>query len=230
MSDFIVHSQDNICLVGGATVAKSTVSEALKIAPVLVAVDGGAGHCLAFGVLPQAVIGDMDSLSAEQAGRLDPATVHRISEQDSTDFDKALRHVACPVVVGVGFTGGRIDHELAAYHTLLKRADKPCVLVGESEIVFLCPPGLTLPTEANDTVSLFPLVACTGTSEGLHWPIDGLRLSPDGRVGTSNRATGPVRIAVDQAGLLVILPRRRLAPVVQALAALPVHGRWPVRA
>lgn len=230
MSPLIVQTSENICLVGGAPVNQPTLEVALSHAPVLVAADGGAAQCLAAGYVPRAVIGDMDSLSERDKAGLDSATIHHITEQDSTDFDKALRNLSCPVTVGVGFTGGRIDHELAAYHTLFRRADKACVLVAETEIVFLCPPTVFLPTEDGDVVSLFPLVACLGESLGLKWPIDGLHLSPSERIGTSNRATGPVRLSVDQPGLLVILPRRHLGTVVQELAALPLHARWPARA
>lgn len=230
MSALIVQTSENICLVGGAPVPKPTLDEALSHAPVLVAADGGAAQCLAAGYVPRAVIGDMDSLSESDRAHLDKGAIYQVAEQDSTDFDKALRNLSCPVAVGVGFTGGRIDHELAAYHTLLRRADKACVLVGETEIVFLCPSTVQVPTQEGDVVSLFPLVACSGESQGLQWPIDGLCLSPSDRIGTSNRATGAVRLSVDQAGLLVILPRRHLGPVVQSLAAVPPLARWPARA
>ena len=62
------------------------------------------------------------------------------------------------------------------------------------------------------------LLALTlGRSEGLEWPINGLELDPMARIGTSNRATGPLRLEADGPGLLVILPRARLADVVAAL-------------
>lgn len=230
MSFAIVQTGETILLVGGAPLQVGVLDEVIVQAPVLVAADSGAAQCLAAGHNPQAVIGDMDSLDPRLAARLAPGVVHRVEEQDSTDFDKALRHLVSPLVIGVGFTGGRIDHELAAYHTLLHRADRLCVLVGETEVVFLCPPTVSLPTEAGDIVSLFPLRACSGRSQGLEWPIEGLALSPGEKIGTSNRATGPVHLETDQPGLLVILPRSRLAPLAQSLTVLPDHARWSVRA
>ncbi len=230
MSFAIVHTEETVCLVGGAPFAENLLDEVSELAPVLAAADGGAAQCLAAGRHPKAVIGDMDSLDSDLAARLGPGVVHRIAEQDSTDFDKALRHLSCPLVIGVGFTGARIDHELAAYHTLLRRADRLCVLVGETEVVFLCPPAVSLPTEAGDTVSLVPLRRSSGRSTGLEWPIDGLVMEPGGRIGTSNRATGPVQIVTDHPGMLVILPRRRLAPLARSLAILPDRGRWPAPA
>jgi thiamine pyrophosphokinase len=69
---------------------------------------------------PQAVIGDLDSIS-QSTGRGCGDIFHEVSEQDSTDFDKALRHLDVPLVLAVGFTGARLDHELAVFHTLVAR-------------------------------------------------------------------------------------------------------------
>ena len=198
------------------------------MAPKVVAVDSGLVLALAAGTLPQAVIGDMDSVPPEALARVDPARHHRVSEQQTTDFDKALRNLDAPVVVGVGFCGGRIDHQLASFHTLLVHADRPCILLAEREIVVLAPPRLTLDSVAGDTVSLFPLRASTGRSTGLHWPIEGLRFDPGSFVGTSNRALGPVEIEMHAPGMLLILPRGHLRQVVAHF----VQGgaRWPARA
>lgn len=76
-------------------------------------------------------------------------------------------------------------------------------------------------------VSLYPMQPVSGRSQGLHWPIDGLRLEPGGRIGTSNRSTGPITLEADTPGLLVVLPKPCLPQVTQALAALP--QTWPAQ-
>ena len=69
-----------------------------------------------------------------------------------------------------------------------------------------------------DRLSLFPMGSVRGTSDGLRWPINGIPLAPDGLVGTSNEVSAPtVRLQVDAARLLVILPRQRLDAVLTAL-------------
>ena len=50
-------------LVGGAPVTIRTLEEALRHAPRLIAVDGGADAALAAGMIPETVIGDLDSIS-----------------------------------------------------------------------------------------------------------------------------------------------------------------------
>ncbi len=231
MSEEIVHSSHPVTLVGAGEAAEQDLKDALELAPCLVAADGGATFALNAGYTPQAVIGDFDSLTAEDRARVDPGRLHRITEQDSTDFDKALGNIRAPIVLAVGFLGARIDHQLAAFSTLLRFADRPCVLLGPDEIVFLAPPAVSFDVPAGAVVSLFPLCPVAGRSRGLEWPIDGLDLSPGGRIGTSNRATGPVRLNTDAPGLLVIVPRSCLPEVTQALAfRASAPSPWPAPA
>ncbi|MCX7564898.1 thiamine diphosphokinase [Sulfitobacter sp. F26169L] len=228
MSKAIIHSSDPITLLGGGHATAQDVAEALNIAPKLVAVDGGVVTALAAGIDPVAVIGDMDSAPPEALVKVPLARQHHISEQQYTDFDKALRHVAAPVVVGAGFCGGRVDHQLAAFHTLLVHADRPCILQAEREVIMLAPPYVALDMQPGETVSLFPLVAVTGRSSGLEWPIEGLSFDPAAFIGTSNKATGAVELWMDKPGMLLIVPRCYLRPLV----AQVVQGgaRWPARA
>ena len=104
-------------------------------------------------------------------------------------------------------------------NVLVRRAGgAPCVLLGAEEVILAAPAsGLALPLAAGEVVSLFPLSPVRGRSTGLRWPIDGLDMAPDGRVGTSNRAEGPVTLEVDGPGMLVILPRHCLDLVIRAL-------------
>ncbi|MGR3637050.1 MAG: thiamine diphosphokinase [Shimia sp.] len=199
--------------------------QATNLAPGVVAADGGAAHCVFFGLDPEAVIGDFDSLSDDVRRAIPAAKLHQITEQETTDFDKALRSMDAPLVVGIGFGGARVDHHLAAFNTLVRQADRRCVLLGGEDVVFAAPPELTLRVAAGTRVSLFPMARVTGRSEGLLWPIDGLVLAPDGRVGTSNTANGDVWLRMEAPGMLVILPRDCLAEAVRALLA--VDAPWP---
>jgi thiamine pyrophosphokinase len=220
MKTRIVQSVHPVTLVGGGSLQNDDLRELLQLAPYLVAADGGAGAALAQGYVPRAVIGDLDSLTAEMRAQLDPGTVFPIHEQDSTDFDKALRSIDAPLVLGAGFLGGRIDHQLAAFNVLVTRNAPPCILVGEYEIVFHVSGQFEVDLTPGDVVSLFPMAPVTGRSKGLEWPIDGLQLSPMGRVGTSNRAIGRLELQMDGPGLLVILPRSALPGVMQAIVPL----------
>lgn len=90
----------------------------LKHQPAVLACDGALATCLENGIVPDAVVGDMDSVEASVIKRfvdLD-GRVERREEQDSHDLSKALvlaeelGHLSCLVV---GATGGDREHEWA---------------------------------------------------------------------------------------------------------------------
>lgn len=231
MNREIVSSCDPVIILGGGAIYADDLPAALSLCTTVVAADGGADIALRDNVELAAVIGDMDSISSTAFSQIPPDKRFAIAEQDSTDFDKALRHIEAPVILALGFCGGRIDHQLAVFHTLMRRPDRACIVLGERDIVFLCPPSLNLPVSPRTRVSLFPLGPVTGRSVGLEWPIEGLRFAPGVISGTSNRAIGPVHLEMDAPCMLCILPRSYLEPITQALMALSQeHGRWPVRA
>ncbi|MDJ0827351.1 MAG: thiamine diphosphokinase [Rhodobacter sp.] len=204
-------------LIGAAPVSEAVFRESFALSEMLVAADGGADAALRLGGLPDAVIGDLDSLGSEPRTQIPADRLHRIAEQDSTDFDKALRSIAAPLVLAVGFTGARLDHELAVWNTLARRATQMAIVVGEHDICFQCPAQLRLDLAAGTRLSLFPMRAVAGRSDGLRWPIDGIEFAPWGRVGTSNEALGPVTLTMAGPGMLVVLPRTALTVAVQAL-------------
>ncbi len=209
-------AETGVTLVAGGPVSRRALRSALRRAPFLVAADGGADRALALGAEPAAVIGDMDSLSAAGRARLS-GRLHEVSEQETTDFDKVLRLVRAPFLLALGVLGGRADHALAALSALLT-APLPVVALSDHDVVFAAPRRLTLTLRAGDRLSLYPLAPVAGGSRGLDWPIDGLDFAPDRRIGTSNRVSeGPVDLAFDRPGMLVILPRERLDAALMAL-------------
>lgn len=221
----IVKKSETVTLVGAGLVSKDEIARCMALSSALVAADGGAAHCVGAGVVPDAVIGDMDSLQETPAESIPSDRVHAIAEQDSTDFDKALRNIDAPLVLGVGFTGARLDHQLAVYNVLVRRPERQCIILSDTDIAFLCPPVLRLALTPETRVSLFPMGLVEGTSHGLKWPINGLTFTPDGRVGTSNEAEGDIEITVTGPKMLVILPKAELEAVAQSLLRSPAI--WP---
>ncbi|MFT4962490.1 MAG: thiamine pyrophosphokinase [Paracoccaceae bacterium] len=237
MSDYIIHNLDPIALIGGGELGARDLGLVMDRVTMLVAADGGAAAALQAEIIPDAVIGDFDSLSASDAAQIPQNRLHRVSEQDSTDFDKALRAIDSPLILAIGFLGARVDHQLAAFNTLVRHPDRPCILIGPHEVIVHAPPRLELALSAGAVVSLFPLAPVTGRSAGLEWAIDGLAFAPDSRIGTSNRATGPISLDMDGPGMLLIVPRAALDMVIRGLiprdrsgARAPLPVRWPARA
>lgn len=209
-----------VTLVGGGVLTRAMLDEALALAPELVAADGAADRLAGWGVSPAAVIGDMDSIADPERWRA-MAQVVRLTEQESTDFEKCLYATEAPFYLGTGFTGGRVDHLLAVFSTMLARPEKRVVLLGEADAIALAPAGRVLGIDlaAGARISVLPLAPVTGShSRGLAWSVENLAMAPGMRTSSSNIATASrVELGFDAPGALVIVERRHLAALVRAL-------------
>jgi len=204
-----------VLLVGNGPVDADIVALTRPFCPHSVAADGGANAALAHGLKLDATIGDMDS-SAEDKTPETHGKIIRISEQHSTDFEKCLQTIKAPLILGIGFLGGRLDHELAALNALVK-TPLNVVLIGEEDLVFRLPEVTVLSLPVGTRISVFPMGAVSGVKcEGLAWPLDGLSLSANGTIGTSNITTAP-QITLTNPGqpLLCILPRPHLSATLK---------------
>lgn len=219
MSEGIVQTLSPITLLGAGNVERRSLYKALRMAPCLVAADGGANVAVAAGRVPDAVIGDLDSVSDAARAAIPADRFHRVAEQESTDFEKCLQRIEAPYILGLGFAGPRADHTLAVWNALARHGARRCLILGREDVAFLAPRRLSLALKPGTRVSLFPMAAVAGTSRGLRWPIAGLAFAPDGRVGTSNEATGPVEMEFETARMLVILPKAALRAAIAGLQA-----------
>ena len=217
MSDRIVDFHGPVTLLGGGEVDTAQLRLALMLAPALVAADGGANMALSEGLRPELVIGDFDSVTVKTLAAIPPERQMKVAEQESTDFEKCLMRIAAPFILGLGFMGPRADHGLAAWNALIRHSGRRCILLGSDDLAFAAPARLALDLAAGTRISLFPMARVTGQSRGLRWPIDGLVLAPDGRIGTSNEASERVELAFDAPGMLVILPVACLTEAIRAL-------------
>lgn len=222
MGDSNVQSSRGVTLVGGGDPRAESIRRAMAFAPDLVAADGGANACVAAGLKPIAVIGDLDSVAPEARKTLSETRFIHVAEQDSTDFEKSLTRIAAPFIIAVGFAAARVDHTLAALSALARHTALPTLILSETDVIFAAPPHIVLDLAPGTRVSLFPFAPVSGRSTGLQWPIEGLRLDPMGRIGTSNEATGRVTFDFDGPGCLVILPQGALQAALAALTGSPV--------
>ena len=213
----IVECVGNVALLGGGTAERSDLERALALGPRLICADSGAEKGLNWGFRPELVIGDLDSVDV---GNLQDAGIPTcfVDDQNSTDFEKCLSAITAPVIIGIGFMGLRLDHQLAALNALANHPEQRVILIGEVDICFLCPPRLRLSLPTGERFSVFPLEKFRCTSRGLRWALDELKLTPTGRTSVSNRVSEtPVRIEVKTGKAVCILPKAHLELVVDAL-------------
>ncbi|MEX3014571.1 thiamine diphosphokinase [Gymnodinialimonas hymeniacidonis] len=214
-----------VALVGGGFVGDPAFELSKTHAKIFVGVDGGGDEILRRGADPVAVIGDLDSFSAAGRAAIPSENLIHVAEQDSTDFEKALSRLSAPLILAIGFTGARLDHELAAMHALVRFPQQPVVLIGAEDVVLHLPAQMTLDLPEGTRVSLFPMDGVTVGLQGLEWSFEALDLHPARKIGTSNRASGgAVHLRADRPGCLLLLPLDTLEAVIAALAAADFHS------
>lgn len=214
----IVYSGGTVTLLGAGLCQGEDLESGLSVAPELVCVDGGVNTAWKAGMQPRIVIGDMDSADPEVLAHWPEIPVVKIEDQDTTDFEKALQRIRCEILVGLGFLGQRLDHQLAALSVLARYPHQRVILVGEQDICLRCPSRIAMELPVGTRVSLFPMSDAVGASRGLFWPLDGIALSPVGMIATSNRTVKKtIEINLQSGSAILILPKQHLGPVFRAL-------------
>ena len=115
-----------------------------------IGVDRGALYLIDHNILPDAIVGDFDSVTAEEFARISNAVAHIEqfqAEKDETDTDLALLQAIQyePTEIYLtGVTGGRLDHYEAALRSLYTFQTKyPHIMFKmvnqQNEIQFLLP-------------------------------------------------------------------------------------------
>ena len=175
----------------------------LEKAEAVVCCDGAAVKYLRrYERMPEAVIGDMDSLPKKWREELAPIAV-LVEEQDDNDMTKAMRYVLehHPEVKEIhilGATGLREDHTvgnlglLMEYTRMFDLGEIRVEMVSDYSTAFAVTDSCELHVGKGRRVSLFsPDNSLTIKSEGLEWPTDGV-VFDNWWPATLNRATADV--------------------------------------
>ena len=88
-----------------------------------VAADGGANRLIKLDLIPDAVVGDFDSIKQEIKNILPSSILHKINEQNTNDADKAVRHCineGFSEIDIIGADGYRQDQFLSNLEIMLK--------------------------------------------------------------------------------------------------------------
>jgi thiamine pyrophosphokinase len=206
-----------LAIVGGGTTDIALLHELVAHGVALVGADGGGNAIGAAGLVPEAILGDLDSI-LDRAGWEQRTRVIHIPEQITTDFQKALYSTSAPVTLALGMTGKRLDHTLAALSALHEVAQhRRVILIDETDVALAVSGPFAFDAARKERISVHPLVPIVfERTEGLFYPMNELLLDPAGRLGTSNEGTGG-RVEIvpkDDTPWLLILGRERLWDLV----------------
>lgn len=204
--------QTGLVITGGRGPTLNRVEPWLRTTDLIAAADSGLLCANAWGVRPDLIVGDFDSLEPMSAlDRYDQATIHRFPpDKDETDTEIAIRLLrdrGAQRILIAGGGGGRLDHLLGIV-SLFDRTPAPDAWMTDCAVVELVVGEYHRCGVPGRTVSLFPVGTepCRMRSNGLKWPLDGLDWKR-GAIGVSNIASeGCITIVVEQGRLILIEP------------------------
>ena len=166
---------DAVIVAGGESPTTTVPLDVLHNAPYVVCCDGAADRYIATGHTPDAIVGDGDSISAENREKY-THLLHIIAEQETNDQTKAVRFLmeqGKRRIAIVGATGLREDHTIGNISLLVEYARMGCDVCSFTDYgIFIPCNGTTIhKCHKGQQVSIFSITAKELSAEGLRYPI-----------------------------------------------------------
>lgn len=187
----------------------------------IIAVDKGLETLHKLNILPNHIVGDLDSVDIKilECYTNTPAIqIHKyIPEKDYTDTDIALNlaiSLQSSNITIIGALGSRLDHTLANIHILTSalKSNIPCQIIDSNNKIYLIDHPITLEKSKayGKYISLIPLTSSVSglTLKGFKYPLEDYTLTFGKSLGISNE------IAQDTAtidlidGILIVIESR----------------------
>ncbi|MBX3169642.1 MAG: thiamine diphosphokinase [Candidatus Eremiobacteraeota bacterium] len=210
-----------IIVAGGPSPPVAWARPLLEKASLLFCADSGLHLCLACGLQPDMLVGDLDSVGPEQLGRLPDlryGVEQHNSDKDESDLDLTLRALARywqgPVDI-LAALGGRLDHALFNLCAVLfqgRQLGLRVRLLDPETIVYpLENEFLELHDLVGATCSILPLGGPLGgvTLQGFRYPLRTESLGHRQTRGLSNRIdVSPASIQAQSGQALVVISQK----------------------
>jgi len=183
-----------LIVLGGDAPSPQLLRSCVQEADWVVAADSGLAAFDAAGMMPDLLIGDMDSVDPDVLARFEGRVPQRRLNciKDDTDgvdaLDVAIAHGADRITI-LGALGGRLDHALANVMLLVRASRRGVYAVIRDESVSIIRVNGTYTIEGakGHTVSLLPLgQACGVTLSGFFYPLCRHTLTCEHPLGVSN--------------------------------------------
>ena len=164
----------------------------------LICADGGANTAKKFNLIPDYIIGDLDSIKPDVYRYYsDKSRIIKIKRQNDTDVEKCLKYAIkkkYTEAVLLGAIGDRLDHSFCNLGILLKYFDRIKVkLVHQKSLLSVHSGNLRIETIPKEIISLYGFDEKTViTSTGLKYAMHKMSLPFGKKESTSNVAKGCV--------------------------------------
>lgn len=208
-----------VIIANGAFNKTDSILSALKEEDLIIAADGGAHHCVAAGLWPNVVVGDMDSITTSLIKELREHETQLIlypQNKDQTDLELALSLAAKKgyrEVLLLGMFGGRLDQSLANILLLTRDEwqDLRLIISAEPDTAYLMRDRdeISLLGHPGDIVSLIPLSSLVEdvSTQGLRWSLDHADLNLGNTLSVSNEMLDTAAHVQVGAGILLLIHR-----------------------
>jgi thiamine pyrophosphokinase len=204
-----------ILVCNGSVEDYSYYKKYFEEASLIISVDGGASHLRKFGIKPDIMLGDFDSVSKEDFDFFRDQNVEIFkfpAEKDMTDTELAVETAinrGSKKIIFIGGLGTRHDHSLSNIFILRPLLFKGIegVVVNEHNEIMLIDKELTLSREMDTKITLLPLSEkVEGVNiKGFYYPLKDATLEMGSTWGVSNEIieeTGRITI---KSGLLLVI-------------------------
>ncbi|MBL8051338.1 MAG: thiamine diphosphokinase [Anaerolineales bacterium] len=185
----------------------------IKPSDFIICADGGTRHALTLGLIPNLIIGDMDSLPLNfQLSNFNGEVILYPKDKNETDLELAINHAITlnpNEILIMGALGGRIDHTLANISLLThyRLLTYDLRLNDGLEEIFLCKDQVQIKGRSGDIVSLIPWQGNVEgvTTQNLKWKLNNETLYFDKTRGISNEMISDIATISITKGLLLIV-------------------------
>ena len=177
----------------------------------LICADGGSNSALKMKLVPDVIIGDLDSISSAALKEFKSVSkIVRIKRQNDTDVEKCLKYAITnkyDEVILVGATGNRLDHTFCNLGIVLKFFPQIKIsLIAENSFLKAYTGNVELKTFPGETISLYGISEKTKiSSQGLQYELQNVSLPFGVRESTSNIAKkNQVRLKISNGVIFII--------------------------
>ena len=205
-----------LVLGNGEPPSRELINEIIGGDMLLLCADGGADTARRYDLVPDYIVGDLDSISRESSAGVDPTHIIRVdADNTGTDIQKVLRHAVALGIseaVLLGFTGRRTDHLLWNLSVFKTFAEQIALrIVDEYCDLRLIGQRIRFRATIGQKISLCPLNGPVEgiTTTGLKFALQNESLVPGLRDGISNEVVADiVEIEVERGDLLLCVQRQ----------------------
>lgn len=190
------------------------IKEKLTGVDFIICADGGTRHAYHMNIIPDIIIGDMDSSKDEYIEYYISKEVPII--RYSSDKDKTDTHICIEYamekydeILLLGATGARLDHTLGNISILRLAADKgkTACIIDEKNEIYVVKDGIRLEGNVGDILSLLPLSSkVEGINlKGVSYPLQNAVMEIGNPYGVSNRFNESEVVLTIASGYMIVI-------------------------